>query len=256
VRRFVGLNYKRDYHAYRELPQAGGFESEAHRLLRNLHTLPVVSFEDAVNWSLNLSQVERSSVQETFSDWPGANHFVAASIGTKIDVKDWGESNWTEWVKGLTRARSDLGLLLVGSADEFEQSQRLAKHWRGPVLNLCGKLTARGSACALEMAEVFVGHDSGPMHLAASVGTPCIAIFSAHAKPGVWFPHGNGHVVFYHKTECFGCGLSRCVRHQKKCIAAIRPDAVLEATLQLLRNNQLQLGVPRSVAAEGTSEVR
>ena len=72
-------------------------------------------------------------------------------------------------------------------------------------MNLCGLLNPRESAAALKMAKIFVGHDSGPMHLAASVGIPCVAIFSARNKPGVWFPYGNQHKVVYHPIDCYGC---------------------------------------------------
>ena len=46
-------------------------------------------------------------------------------------------------------------------------------------------------------AEVFIGHDSGPMHLAASVETPSVCVFSTHAKPGIWFPCGLQHRILY-----------------------------------------------------------
>jgi UDP-sulfoquinovose synthase len=41
-------------------------------------------------------------------------------------------------------------------------------------------------------AAVFTGHDTGPMHLAAAMGVPCAALFSAHNLPGIWFPWGAG----------------------------------------------------------------
>ena len=72
------------------------------------------------------------------------------------------------------------------------------------------------------------------MHLAAAVGTRCVAVFSARAKPGVWFPHGGQHRVFYHKTDCFDCGLETCTKRGKACIMAISPAAVAGAVLAAL----------------------
>ena len=85
------------------------------------------------------------------------------------------------------------------------------EHGGGPVVNLCGKLTPRESAAAFERARMFVGHDSGPMHLAAAVQTPCVAIFAARNIPRVWFPFGEQHRVVYHRVDCMGCGLETCV---------------------------------------------
>ena len=53
------------------------------------------------------------------------------------------------------------------------------RNGRGAKVNLCGRLTPRETAAVLEHAEVFLGPDSGPMHLAASVGVPCVIAFSA-----------------------------------------------------------------------------
>jgi ADP-heptose:LPS heptosyltransferase len=67
------------------------------------------------------------------------------------------------------------------------------------------------------------------MHLAASVGTVCVSIFSARNRPGIWFPFGNAHEVIYHKTDCFGCNLEVCTIEKKKCILSISVDEVVAA---------------------------
>ena len=75
-----------------------------------------------------------------------------------------------------------------GAAVERERTDHLLSHWPGKRVNLCGELSVRESAAVLRSARVFIGHDSGPMHLAAAVGIPCAAIFSARNPPGRWFP--------------------------------------------------------------------
>jgi ADP-heptose:LPS heptosyltransferase len=74
------------------------------------------------------------------------------------------------------------------------------------------------SAAILEQCRFFVGHDSGPMHLASCVGIPCVAIFAARSKPRQWFPRGNKNRILYHHTDCAGCGLDVCIDQKKKCI--------------------------------------
>ncbi len=101
-------------------------------------------------------------------------------------------------------------------------------------VNLCGRLTPRESAAAFRRAQIFIGHDSGPMHLAATVQTPCVAIFAARNKPRVWFPYGNHHRVVYHKTECAGCGLETCIVEKKRCLTSITVDEVVEQVRAIL----------------------
>ena len=108
----------------------------------------------------------------------------------------------------------------------MERGDELCHEWVGPTLNLAGKLTPRESAAVLERARLFIGHDSGPMHLAAALGTPCVAIFSARNKPGVWFPRGDGHKIIYHQTECYGCGLTVCEKYGAKCIGSVTVEEV------------------------------
>jgi ADP-heptose:LPS heptosyltransferase len=74
------------------------------------------------------------------------------------------------------------------------------------------------------------------MHLAAAVGTPCVAIFAARNIPRQWFPYGPAHRILYHRVECAGCGLETCIEQQKKCILSITPDEVLTAIHSAMNN--------------------
>jgi heptosyltransferase-3 len=180
---------------------------------------------------------------------------IAVSVGTKVQAKDWGRENWRVL---LGRMAAEFGrsgeaervLLLVGAGEESEASEFAAEGWRehggGPVVNLCGKLTPRESAAALAGARLFVGHDSGPMHLAAAVGTTVVAIFAARNIPRQWFPFGEQHRVVYHRVECWGCGLETCVEQQKKCLLSITVEEVME----VVRERMLAVEAERRVGWE------
>ena len=131
------------------------------------------------------------------SEWNGREKFVAFSIGAKIDFKSWGDNRWADLLANISRNNPELGLAFLGGPNDGERSGEAAKGWTGPTLDLCGKLSPRESALVIKNARVFMGHDSGPMHLAASVGTPSVCVFSTHAKPGIWFPCGEQHRILY-----------------------------------------------------------
>jgi ADP-heptose:LPS heptosyltransferase len=187
------------------------------------------------SWDLGLTAAEKAVALSVLSSWDGRHRFIAASLGTKCSAKDWGEEKWTDLLARVSAHYPDLGLLLVGAPDEEALSIRAANRWRGPVLNSCGRLSPRISAALMQHATAFVGHDSGPMHLAAAVEIPCVAVFSARNRPGEWFPAGDRHRVIYHKTECFGCRLNVCVEQKKKCIDSITVDEVLSALKQVMQ---------------------
>jgi ADP-heptose:LPS heptosyltransferase len=115
-------------------------------------------------------------------------NWITASVGTKHPAKDWGEENWDKLLGLLSQKIPDASLVLLGSADEWARSERLSRKFAGQSLNLCGTTSPRVSAAILERSRLFIGHDSGPMHLAAAVGTPTLGLFSWFNPPGQWFP--------------------------------------------------------------------
>ena len=236
IRRIIGVPLSSDLQVHRKLEDEGRYESEASRLARCVAKLGDTQLDHPESWDLALTAEESEKANSILADWSGRERFLAASIGTKAQTNDWGVENWRALAARVSTFEPQLGLVMVGSMDEVSASQSLLEEWRGPVLNTCGRLNPRESAAVIRRSVMFMGHDSGPMHLAAASGIPCVAIFSARNRPGVWFPHGPGHRVIYHQTECFGCGLDVCVEHQKKCIRSICVNEVSDAVFDLLKS--------------------
>ncbi|MBP1608663.1 MAG: glycosyl transferase family 9 [Acidobacteria bacterium] len=222
----VGVPWTADLQKVRGPLTNGVWEHEASRMGRCIARLGEVHLDDPASYDLNLSLSEREKAEEILSGWRARNGFICASIGTKADTKDWGKENWKEFFSRRCIDWPTLGLVLVGSADEYSQSGQVAAGWQGPALNLCGKITPRETAALMEKALLFVGHDSGPMHLAAAVGTICIAIFGARNLPGEWYPFGFRHHIIYHRTQCFGCMRVTCEEYDKICIRSVSVDEV------------------------------
>jgi ADP-heptose:LPS heptosyltransferase len=86
----------------------------------------------------------------------------------------------------------------------------------------------------MEHARIFLGPDSGPMHLAASAGVPCVIAFSARGLPGIWFPAGQGHQVIYHQTSCYGCNLETCIAEERRCLTSISVTEMATAVSRVL----------------------
>ncbi len=197
IRRIVGAPTQLDQRRYCKDGPHGLYESEASRLARCMADIGAIDLGDPAGWSLALTPAERDAATRAIDDWPGAGRFVAFSIGAKIAIKEWGDVRWAALLAALSARHPALGLAMVGGPNDGARSQAVARGWNGPTIDLCGRLTPRESACVIERAELFMGHDSGPMHLAASVGTTAVSVFSTHREPGIWFPHGARHRIFY-----------------------------------------------------------
>ncbi len=193
IRKVTGVPWRR-----RDLEPAsvgeGLVENEAARLLRRAGwNAP----EPPTGRDLALTPEERGRAAALLEREGIRTPFVAASIGTKSPLNDWGAEKWRQLLRELGETFPAHGLVLLGSAEERARSDDLAAAWSGPRANFCGETSPRVMAAMLNRAALFLGHDSGPMHLAAAAGTPVVAIFSARNPPGQWFPGGAEHGVLY-----------------------------------------------------------
>lgn len=240
AKRVVGVPFARE-DLYPTEVREGVWEWEAVRLARRIRPLVRVNLLDPAAWDLALTVEEETAAtghlcRKKFPD----RRWIAASVGTKSNVNDWTENNWITLIRSLKAEYANMGLVMLGSDADFVRSERCLTEWSGECLNLCGKVSSRISAAVLQQTELFVGHDSGPMHLAAVVGTPCVAIFSARNFPGQWFPKWlERNRVLYHRTECFGCGWEVCTDYAKKCILSITVREVKEAIQSILEKSEI-----------------
>lgn len=237
ISRLVGVPVSEDMQKNRWEESEQALEPEGARLVRNLAELGSADLEAPASWDLKLTDREHARAKDVLS--PTLGHpILAVSVGTKVQSKDWGRDNWRALLSRLAALYPGHALVLGGASEESEASEFAAGGWRlnsrSPVVNVCGRLTPRESAAVFAQAPVFVGQDSGPMHLAAAVQTPCVAIFAARNKPRVWFPYGKQHRVLYHQTDCWGCGLETCIIERKRCLISITVDEVVAEVRAIL----------------------
>ena len=224
-------------------PRTGVLEPESERLLRNVAELGEVEIDDRRWWDLALTAAEQAQAAAALEPAQG-RPVLAVSVGTKVQSKDWGRGNWCLLLERLGALYPGYALALMGAPEEAEASEFAADGWRAgagpasPVINLCGRLTPRESAACFARARIFLGHDSGPMHLAAAVETPCVVLFAARNIPRVWFPHGSHHRVIYHAVDCMGCGLETCIVERKKCLTGITVEEVEDEVRAALESPQ------------------
>jgi ADP-heptose:LPS heptosyltransferase len=232
VRRVLGLPGEEELKA-RFDPATGLYESEALRLARVIAELGDAHPEEIANWDLRLNAAEREAATRALPGLAGKK-LIVCGPGTKMQAKDWGQDNWRALLSLLSVRYPHHGLVLVGSREEAQIGDHAAQGWTGPKVNLCGMLTPRETTAVLEYAAVFLGPDSGPMHLAASVGVPCVIAFSAAGLPGAWFPAGQQHQIVYHQTSCYGCQLETCIVEARRCLTSIRVAEMAEAVARVL----------------------
>jgi heptosyltransferase-1 len=112
---------------------------------------------------------------------------IAINPCARWETKLWGDDNFSALLDHLPLDH----VVLIGSRDERDRIERLN---RGRARNLAGDLDLYELAQLYQQCAVVISNDTGPMHLAAAVGTPVIALFGP-TDPALVGPYGDGHVV-------------------------------------------------------------
>ncbi len=209
-RRIVGVPLSRDLQENRRGAD-GSVESECLRLARCIAPLGPVRVDDPADWSLHLSDDERRAGTQSL-DGLAQTPRIAVNMGGKAAQNDWGEANWLALARRLGGRHGDHALVFVGAEEDFARSARVGAVWPGPVVNLCGKVAPRVSAAAMAGAAVFIGHDSGPLHLASCMGVTCVGLFGSNNAPRKWHPHLGRHRILHELAGVLQIGVEQVAR--------------------------------------------
>lgn len=159
---------------------------------------------------------------------------IALNLGTTWETKRWDVTNFVDLIQQITRLLPEIKIVLVGSSEE----QELAKALPGSLsaINLVGETEILQLGALLERCEVCVTCDSGPMHIAAAVGTPTVALFGP-TSPARHQPYGAGHTVVEKPVPCRPCYKQMCHRQDAPhlCMKEIGTAEVVKTLKNKLR---------------------
>ena len=211
-------------------------EHEADHLLHRL-SLSGVSIPSRGETKMDLALTEGESREANVwlsDNVPlfGSGPLVGFGPGSKWQSKVWPEERFVEAGNRLIQKHS-IYPIVFGGAEDRTLGERLIWAW-GRGANAAGELPVRQAAAALAQCRFYVGNDTGTMHIAAAVETPCVAIMSALDWPGHWNPYGAGHTVLRRSVPCEGCLLKVCERERMRCLKEITVEDVVNACERML----------------------
>ncbi|HXG43372.1 MAG TPA: glycosyltransferase family 9 protein [Gemmatimonadales bacterium] len=168
----------------------------------------------------------------------GRPGIVGVCPGSRASARRWEPERFRRVVAAL--ARQGFRVAVFGDRAERDLTRSVAD---GRALDLGGRLDLPLLAAALAGCRAVLANDSGPMHLAAAVGTPVVSLWGA-GDPRETGPLGPGHLVLRHpELPCVPCGRNACPRRgrgtlrpeaARECLALIEPEAVLGALDRVL----------------------
>jgi ADP-heptose:LPS heptosyltransferase len=151
---------------------------------------------------------------------------VVVHVGAGTAAKSWPVEHWRELIGRLIVGHGAQLVLVGGGKDRIIARRILGdRPWPG-VTDWTGQLGIDELAALLRRAEVMVGADSGPAHLAAAVDTPVVVLFSGTNQPRQWRPNGRSVAVVRRPVACSPCHRERCPLSEHPCMRELLPRRV------------------------------
>jgi lipopolysaccharide heptosyltransferase II len=173
---------------------------------------------------------DRQSVAELIG---GIERYALLFPGTNWPTKRWPVENFAALVQPVEQ-RFGLKCVVAGSLGERESADRVSG-----AINLAGKTTLRQTTALIERASLVITNDSGPMHIAAALRRPMVALFGP-TNPDRTGPYGCDESVLRLDIPCSPCYSRKC-SHQS-CLKWLKVDEVIRAAERAMGAPQIGNG--------------
>ena len=167
------------------------------------------------------------------------NGFVAVHAGASFLGRRWQPERFATVIDTISR-ETGLGFVLIGGPDEHKPAEQIAVGAVSPVVNLVGALSLETLLALLKEARLFLGNESGPMHMAAAVGTPVAGLFGL-TNPVRWGPVGVPSISLRPSMPCDCVAKDFCKpRDASKacCVWRLEVEPVVEAVRELIARTE------------------
>ncbi len=184
------------------------------------------------DFTIRISKQDRQFVQDFLAHEnviAGRAPLIAMNPSARWVTKQWNEEKFAELADALHEQWA-ANIVFIGSHEDVELVERVRGFMRSSPINTTGKTNLKQLVALLDEADLLVTNDTGPMHIASSVGTPTVSLFGPTdlRRTG---PYGPGHVVIDKKVFCSPCFRKRCP-NEMLCMEILTTNDVLSALRQ------------------------
>ncbi|MCU0703588.1 MAG: glycosyltransferase family 9 protein [Fimbriiglobus sp.] len=183
---------------------------------------------------LPVNAAELAAVDAELAPFP--RPWVAVAAGARWLTKRWPVGAFAELGNRVHREFGGT-LVLVGASDDTALSADLASRLGGPVIDYTGKTGIAKMVAVLRRADAMLSNDTGPLHVAAALGVPCVAPYLC-TKPvlhGPYSAHGQSVAGVPTAVPCAGSYLRQCP-NGLACMGELTPDKVWPALAEVLQS--------------------
>lgn len=212
------------------------YPKEVVRLVEDLRKLGIDQREISFELPVQDRHVRRVSdlIQEAGID--PHRPLIGMCPWSKQETSRWPLERYAKLGERLIK-KLNVNIAIVLGRGDTEVAQNVSLSWpTGRWATFAGSLTVLEAAELLRRCLFYVGNDTGPMHLAAAVGTPCVALFSGRQPAESWYPFGHQHIVLRKNVSCRNCYRRTCDEYNLRCLTEITLEEVWAACKRMFRS--------------------
>lgn len=203
-----------------------------HALLRSmmlLNALGIPAYE--IEFKIPIRDRDRHLVEERLMKHgvKGDRPLVAVNPMAKWETKLWSNDKFAN-LADILIGQFGADVVFTGSPGDRKTIQHIMSAMKEKAVNLAGETTLINLAALYKKADALVSTDTGPMHLAAAVGTPVVALLGPTA-PWRTGPFGSGHQIIRTGIKCSPCYKRKC--DTRECMERISVRNVLDGVRKL-----------------------
>jgi 3-deoxy-D-manno-octulosonic-acid transferase/heptosyltransferase-1 len=209
-------------------------DMEVHALTRGLMLLNAIGIPTpTVDYDVPVTEADKKAARTLLNDQgiTGIRPLVAINPVALWETKLWLNERFAALADQLIN-NYRIDIVFTGGPSDRQVVDVIVGMMTAPAANLAGKTSLKQLAAVYRQSALVVSTDTGPMHLAAAVGTPVVALFGPTA-PWRTGPFGEGHRVVRTSPPCSPCFRRHCDEHRCRCMMDISVDMVL-AHVQLI----------------------
>ena len=206
-----------------------------HRIDRDLEALKPMNIQaGSKDPQLWLTPEEENSADQLLDQLgvQRSQSIVILQPGARYWFKAWPPERFAELADRLT-SQYGYQVLIGGSDQDIDLAQQIRQTAKSKPIIMAGRTTIKQFAAIARKSALFVGSDSGAMHIASAVGTPVVALFGP-SSPREWGPRGGPVEVVYKEIDCRSCFHPICARGEENCMRLIAVHEVCAAAQRLL----------------------
>ncbi|MDQ7838417.1 MAG: lipopolysaccharide heptosyltransferase II [Thermodesulfobacteriota bacterium] len=201
------------------------YDIEEHAILRYMNLARYLGARpNGYYFPISISDADRHSARQILENERIAGPFMAINPIAKWDSKLWDKKRFALLADHCIKELK-LPVIFTGGKEDDAAIQSIMEQMQERAVNLCGRTNLRELAHLYSLSRVMVTTDTGPMHIAAAVGTPVVALFGPTA-PWRTGPFGDGHVVIRKELPCSPCFKKKCT--DPRCMSTIEVEEVLQ----------------------------